>query len=135
MGACCPANGQCSPAAAHDRISGRLVQHVLDVTAIWQLPGAPLRQQLPNSRNQFNRDFYSGVCRGLVRRLVLGNRFVVGLLFVVRNRALYPRFVPTSWIFVLLHDDFRLRRSAFNAFGPMSYAVITNTDPGSGSGT
>ena len=45
---------------------------------------------------------------------------VVGLLFVVGQHALYPSLVPPSRISRLCHEFFRLRRSAFNAFGPSS---------------
>jgi hypothetical protein len=67
--------------------------------------------------------------------LVLGDRFVVGLLLVVGEHPTHPSFVPTDRVLWLLHDFFLLRRNAFSALGPRSYAVNTNTEPGVGSGT
>ena len=55
--------------------------------------------------------------------------------------SLHSCLVPTRWESILfLHAFFRLegfwrRRKAFRAFSPSSYAVMTNTEPGIGSGT
>ena len=91
------------------------------------LSSAALRQQLANGGNQIDRDFHHRVRRGLVRGFVLGDGFLVGLVFVVSKDSLHSRLVPTSWILRLLHDFFRLRRSAFKAFGPRSYAVTNES--------
>ena len=68
-------------------------------------------------------------------RFVFRDRLLVRLLLVVGEHALHAFLVPARWVLCVCHGFFRRRRSAFKAFGPRSYAVITNTDPGSGSGT
>jgi hypothetical protein len=57
------------------------------------------------------------------------------------EHTLHARIVPSWWESIaFLHDLFRFedfwrRPKAFRAFSPSSYAVMTNTDPGVGSGT
>ena len=73
-----------------------------------------------NSRTAGTRSTGTSISvrRGLVRRLVLSDRLIVGLLFIVREHTLHARLVPTDRIVCLFHEFFLLRRNAFNAFGP-----------------
>jgi hypothetical protein len=96
-----------------------------------------LRDELANGRDELERDFHSRVGGLLVRGLVFCDRLVLGLRLVVREDAADACLVPSRRKPALLAHCFllRLRRSACFAFAGRSYAVITNTDIGSGSGT
>ena len=71
----------------------------------------------------------------------LSHRLDIGLRVVVLEDPLHSCVVPTWWESILfLHgffrfEDFWRRRKAFRAFSPSSYAVMTYTEPGVGSGT
>jgi len=98
--------------------------------------GTTFREELANFWHQLHGDSHRGMRRRLERGLVLGDGFLVGLILVVLQDAANAFFVPTLRKVELLHAFFlRRRRSACKAFGPSGYAVITNTDPGEGSGT
>jgi hypothetical protein len=100
------------------------------------------RQKGSDRRNELDRNLHDGRRRRSVRRFVLGDSFDVGLLFVVTENPLHSSVVP-PWrepILLFLHgffrcDVFRRRRKALWAFSLSPYAVMTNTDPGLGSGT
>jgi hypothetical protein len=114
-----------------DRVSGRHNS----------LPGAPLGEEFANLRNEFDWDLHRGMRRRFVRGLVLRDSFFVRLRLIMFEDTADPFLIPTLRKLWLLHIYFlriyflRRRRSAFNAFGPSSYAVITNAEFGSGSGT
>jgi hypothetical protein len=74
---------------------------------------------------------------GLYTSLVLDQGLILGLILVVCQNRAYLDIVPSfrqlgfaHWCFFLLR-----RRKAASGFPVNSYAVITNTLPGSGSGT
>ena len=94
------------------------------------------RDQFPNFWNEINRHFDGRVSGAIECSFVLGYSFFVALLFVVIENTLDPVLIPTFWKVFFAHRALlRLRRSALLAFGPSSYAVITKTEFGMGSGT
>ena len=103
--------------------------------------GSAFCQECSDGRHELDWDFHHGRRRRSVRRFVLSHCFDVRLRFVVIEHPLHAGLVPTWWESTpFLHgffrcDDFWRRRRAFRALSPRSYAVITNTEPGVGSGT
>src|SRR5438128_834654 len=97
---------------------------------------ATFGQELADFGNEIDRDLHRRVGRRFERRLVLGHGLLVRLRIVMREDAADALFIPMFRKIRRLHGFLRrLRRSAFNAFGPSSYAVMTNTESGSGSAT
>ena len=97
-----------------------------------------LCDELPNHRDEVAGDLHQSLCRVLGRRFILGHRFSLGLLLVVRQDALNTRLVPPRWGLALPHRFPFLRRRlryAISGWPFRSYAVMTNTLSGSGSGT
>ena len=92
--------------------------------------------QLPNFWNEINWHFDRRVSGVLKCSFVLGHGFFVALRFVVIEYLLDPALIPSGWKVFFTHCALlRLRRRARFAFGPSSYAVITKTEFGMGSGT
>lgn len=100
-----------------------------------------LRDEFADRRHEINWNLHRRVrrCleRCLERCLVLSDRLLVALRLVVLKNPSNAGFVPTGRKLALLRQGFllRRRRSARLALGPSSYAVITNTDSGTGPGT
>jgi uncharacterized protein YjeT (DUF2065 family) len=90
-----------------------------------------------HDRNKPDRkNFHDRARCTLECRLVLGDCFLVVLCLVVIQDPMAAMLVPTGWKTLVAHDFLLfLRRRAFFAFGQISYAVITKTDSGTGSGT
>lgn len=57
-----------------------------------------LRNQLPDDRHELDRHFHHGVRDCLVRSLILGNGFRVGLRLVVLENASDTLLVPANGI-------------------------------------
>jgi hypothetical protein len=96
-----------------------------------------LRQQPANLRNERDRNLHRGMGRPAKGNFVLRDRFRVHLTLVVLEDPPNTVFVPSPRkLAPLLHRFLLLLRwRARLAFGPISYAVTTNADLGSGSGT
>src|SRR3990172_526363 len=96
-----------------------------------------LRDEFANGGDKINRDLHRGVSSCFERRLVLGDRLFIALRLIALKETPDSGFIPSGRELALLRHGFlpRRRRSARFAFGPSSYAVITNTESGSGSGT
>src|SRR5438477_9943601 len=66
-----------------------------------------LAEHSPNRRDQFGRNDHDGLPLGVKRRFILGNRFVLGLLFVVFQDLADSFFITPAR--ELLAVDFSLR--------------------------
>ena len=98
--------------------------------------GLVFRHQLPHFWNEIHWHIDRRVRGALICSFVLGHGFFVALRLVMIEYLLDSAFVPTGWKVLLVHCALlRLRRRARFAFGPSSYAVITKTEFGTGSGT
>src|SRR5262249_30888223 len=96
-----------------------------------------LRDELADGGHKLDGDLHRCMRRFLVRGFVLRDSVILALRVVVREDAANARLVPSGRKSFLLAHCFllRRRRSACLAFVERSYAVMTNTDIGSGSGT
>jgi hypothetical protein len=97
-----------------------------------------LGEELTNSRHQIVRDLHEGLARVFVGGLVLGHSLLFSLALIMGEHPLDPLFVPSRWELALLYHDIFLRRRrlyVLSGFPFSSYAVMTNTLSGSGSGT
>ena len=95
-----------------------------------------LRDQFANLWNKINRHFEGRMSGGFKCSFVLGYGFFVALRVVVIENPFDSALIPPGWKVFTAHGDLlRLRRSALFALGPSSYAVITKTEFGMGSGT
>src|SRR5688572_20969736 len=92
--------------------------------------------QCTDSRNEGRGHGHSRVGVRLERGLILSYGFLARMRLVMLHDALDARLVPARWKLFLAHVFLRRRlRSARLADGVSSNAVITNAEPGSGSGT
>jgi len=101
-------------------------------------PRLAFGDELANRRDQFLWNFHNRLSSIFECRFVLGHRLFFRLLFIVREHAANSLLIPASREIALLHLlPFRRRRRRYgiNGLPRRSYAVITNTLSGSGSGT
>jgi len=96
-----------------------------------------LSNDLADDRHQLDGNFYNGSASALEGSFVFSDSFLLRLSFVVGKNSTHSFFIPTWWKTVVRHFCLlRLRRRyAAKAFPRNSYAVITKTLSGSGSGT
>src|SRR5260370_6599899 len=96
---------------------------------------AALGDECANRWCEVRRHLHNDVRVGVESFLILCEGLFVGLILVVLEHPTDTLFVPTWRRSAFVHDRLlSLRQSAHKAFGPRSYAVITKTESGSGSG-
>jgi|GEM_PF-5453326 len=101
-------------------------------------PLSPLREQFTNGWDQVVRNFHE--CLGWIFPcgFILRNGFLFCQCLIMIENPFDPMFIPPFWKFALHHylrPPLRLCLYALSGFPFSSYAVITKTLFGSGSGT
>jgi hypothetical protein len=96
-----------------------------------------LPNKVSNGGNELSWNRHRRIRRVFERRFILGDGLVIALGIVMVEDAFDASLIPARRKRFVVHNHFALRRrrSAFFALGPRSYAVTTNIEPGSGSGT
>ena len=128
----------CVLRAAQDKLRRRMVGGRVLYAVVSGLCGCNvLSNDLTDNRHQLSGNLYHGSPFLFEGSLIFSDRFLFRLCFVVGKNSPYSFFIPPWWKLALFHFCLlRLRRRyAVRTFPRNSYAVITKTLPGSGSGT